>query len=128
MVNAQVIHDEMKMLIGHEDFFFIKVHFLFVFRDAAKKCFGACLEWSTNFQQPSAFFCGHLWCQRYLLLICHCVPCISVRKSEVLYFHYVYLWMVLFTNYKVIGGLVFYFWKKRNYFLWMFVESSADFK
>lgn len=44
MVNAQVIHDEMKMLIGHEDFFFIKVHFLFVFRDAAKKCFGACLE------------------------------------------------------------------------------------
>lgn len=43
MVNAQVIHDEMKMLIGHEDFF-IKVHFLFVFRDAAKKCFGACLE------------------------------------------------------------------------------------
>lgn len=97
-------------------------------RDAAKKCFGACLEWGTNFQQPSAFFGGHLWCQRYLLLICHCVPCISVLKSEVLYFHYVYLWMVLFTNYKVIGGLVFYFWKKRNYFLWMFVESSADFK
>ena len=108
----------------------VKVYFYSIFRDAAKKCFGACLEWPLLSSITGTSFVT-VKCQWYLLFISRFVPDGSVLKSDVLYFCEIYfVFMNIFLVYKMSPALKSHFqllieWSNFIFFGQIFVDFSS---